>query len=184
MSSEPLPVFRYHPDPIASGSVISSDIECVCCGKKRGYIYVGPVYSEEEYEDCICPWCIADGSAYATLDASFHDEEGVGGNGEWDAVSDAVIDEIAHRTPGFCAWQQERWWTHCEDAALFMGRAGYAELSAAGPEAIAAIRESTGIEDGDEWQDFFKALDKDGSPTAYLFRCSKCGKWGGYQDCD
>ena len=28
------------------------------------------------------------------------------------------------------------------------------------------------------------ALDKEGSPTAYMFRCRKCGQLGGYQDCD
>jgi len=53
----------------------------------------------------------------------------------------------------------------------------------AGPEAIAAIKESTGLEDGKQWDKFFAALDKDGSPTAYLFKCSKCGQLGGYQDC-
>jgi uncharacterized protein len=27
-------------------------------------------------------------------------------------------------------------------------------------------------------------LDKDGSPTAYLFRCSKCNAFAGFWDCD
>ncbi|MDN7881225.1 CbrC family protein [Burkholderia aenigmatica] len=178
-----LPAFRYHPDPLATGSVIRSDARCVCCGAARGYVYAGPVYAVDEYEQCICPWCIADGSAHARLDAAFTDNYGIGG-GEWDAVPDAVVDEIACRTPGFQGWQQERWWTHCGDGAQFIGRAGAAELTALGLQAVASIRESTGLDEGGEWVRFFAALDKDGSPTAYMFRCLHCGELGGYQDCD
>ncbi len=184
MSSEALPSFKYHPDPIATGSIKPSDTECVCCHRARGYIYAGPVYAVEEYDECICPWCISDGSAHEKLDASFHNEEGIGGGGMWDDVSEEVVEAIACRTPGFSGWQQEQWWTHCGDAAQFLGRAGHDELAAAGSQAVEAIRESTGLEDGKKWQRLFKALDKDGSPTAYLFKCCKCGLHGGYQDCD
>jgi hypothetical protein len=184
MAAEALPKFKYHPDPVATGSIEKSDTACVCCGRARGYIYTGPVYAIEDYDDCICPWCIADGSAHEKLEASFHDEAGVGGGGEWDEVPESVVDEVAHRTPGFTAWQQEQWWTHCGDAAQFVGRAGHDALEAAGPQAIVAIQESAGMDDDEEWEEFFESLDKDGSPTAYLFKCSKCGKYGGYQDCD
>ncbi len=179
-----LPRFKYHPDPLSTGSVEKSDASCVCCDKARGYIYMGPVYAIEEYVECICPWCIADGSAHAKLEATFSDEAGVGGNPGWESVPVSVVDEVTKRTPGFCGWQQEQWWTHCGDAAEFLGRAGRRELEALWPEAIEAIRENTGLEDGPEWQRFFGALDRDGSPSAYVFRCSKCGKLGGYQDCD
>ena len=182
-----LPSFKYHPDPLATGSVTASDAECVCCGRARGYIYIGPVFAIEDYDQKICPWCIADGSAHEKLDASFTDEASIGGGGlygTWDEVSQQVIEVVAYRTPGFSGWQQENWWTHCGDAAQFLGRAGSNELKAYGPEAIAAIQESTGLSDGPEWDEFFAALDKDGSPTAYVFRCTKCGKLGGYQDCD
>ena len=133
--------------------------------------------------DSVCPWCIADGSAHAKFDASFADDACVGG-GEWDEVPEAVVAEVAFRTPGFSAWQQERWWSHCGDAAAFLGRAGKRELLAFGPEAVKAIQESTGLDDGEEWEEFLEALDKEGSPTAYIFRCTQCGKLGGYQDCD
>ncbi|WP_230943349.1 CbrC family protein [Burkholderia cepacia] len=93
----PLPAFRYHPDPLATGSVIRSDARCVCCGDARGYVYAGPVYAVDEYAQCICPWCIADGSAHARLGAAFTDTYGIGG-GEWDEVSDAVVSEIAWRS--------------------------------------------------------------------------------------
>ncbi len=179
-----LPTFRYHPDPVATGNIVKSDTQCCCCGKVRGYIYTGPVYAIEEYYDCICPWCIDDGSAHEKLDANFTDEDLIGGGGQWEDVSKEVIEEVAYRTPGFSGWQQEQWWTHCGDAAMFLGRAGRKELEALGPEAIAAIQDSTGLVDGPGWNRFFAVPDKDGSPTAYIFRCTKCGKLGGYQDCD
>ncbi len=179
-----LPTFKYHPDPLATGSIVPSETECVCCGQARGYIYTGPVYAVEDYDQSICPWCIADGSAHDKLDASFTDEVGIGGGGMWDEVPDAVVEEVAHRTPGFSGWQQEQWWTHCGDAGQFLGRAGRKELTAFGPQAIAAIQEEAGLSAGPEWDGFLAALDKDSSPTAYIFRCRKCGQLGGYQDCD
>ncbi len=179
----PLPQFKYHPDPIGTGSMEPSNVACECCGKSRGYIYTGPVYAEEEYVDCICPWCIADGTAHEKLGASFTDESGISGYGDWCKVSNEVIGEVAYRTPGFSGWQQEQWWTHCNDAAQFIGRFGKKELEALGSEAIEAIRKSAGLE-GKKWQTFLNTLDKEGSPTAYLFRCTKCGSLGGYQDCN
>jgi uncharacterized protein CbrC (UPF0167 family) len=74
--------------------------------------------------------------------------------------------------------------TTASSSARFLGRAGHDELLAAGPDAVAAIQHSTGLPTGKEWDRFFAALDKDGSPTAYLFQCPKCGRLGGYQDCD
>ena len=142
------------------------------------------MFAIEEYDEVICPWCIADGSAHEKLDTSFADEVFIGGGGSWDNVPESVIEEIAYRTPGFCGWQQEQWWTHCGDGAAFLGRVGWKELAQFGQEAIDAIRVSTGLDDGPEWRSFFAALDKDGSPTGYLFRCLKCGNLGGYHDCD
>lgn len=179
-----LPTFKYHPDPLATGSVVASDVECACCGQARGHVYAGPVYAEGDYENRICPWCIADGSAHRRLGASFTDEEAVGGYGDWPAVSEAVVEEVAYRTPGFSGWQQENWWTHCGDAGEYLGRAGKLDLKTRWPQAIESIRQSAGLEDGTGWAGFFDALDKDGSPTAYVFRCRHCGALGGYQDCD
>jgi uncharacterized protein len=181
--SKTFPTFKYHPDPIATGSIVASATTCACCDEPRGYVYTGPVYAEDDYDDSICPWCIADGSAHEKLGASFTDEDGIGSDGAWSEVSDEVINEVAYRTPGFSAWQQEQWWTHCGDAGQYLGKAGKHELIAFGVEAIQAIQESTGLEDGDEWDEFFDALEKNGSPTAYVFRCETCGTMGGYQDC-
>ena len=79
---ETLPTFRYHPDPIATGSIEASDTECVACKRARGHIYTGPVYSEEELDNLICPWCIADGTAHELFDAEFTDMASIGGGGQ------------------------------------------------------------------------------------------------------
>jgi uncharacterized protein CbrC (UPF0167 family) len=182
VTAEPLPTFRYHPDPIATGSVEKSKTPCVACGKARGYVYAGPVYAVEEYEKEICPWCIADGSAHARLDCEFVGRDGVGGHGTWCAVPDAVADEVAYRTPGFTGWQQERWFTHCGDAASFLGRMGHRDVVSLGPAAVEAIRVDLGWDEGRQWQKYLRSLDRDDQPTAYLFRCLRCGALGGYSD--
>lgn len=187
MSAEPLPKFKYHPDPAATGSIIRSDNECVCCGRARGYVYAGPTYSREEYNECICPWCIADGSAHAKLGVTFHDEASVPGESFPGAteVGEEVIAELCHRTPGYTAWQQEQWFTCCDDAAAFLGRAGRKELKKLWPGAIPALQESSGLDpEEEEWEELYESLDKDGSPTAYVFRCLHCGAYGAYYDCD
>jgi uncharacterized protein len=180
-----IPQFKYHPDPLNTGSIIQSENECVCCNGQRGFIYTGPVYCPEEYADCICPWCIADGSAHEQLEAEFHDSAGIPGWAFSDApsVSTEIIAEISQRTPGFSGWQQEQWMTCCDDGAAYLGRAGFKELKERWPEAIDAIKNSAGL-DGKDWDDFSCQLSRDRSPTAYVFRCLHCGKLGGYQDCD
>lgn len=176
-----LPQFKYHPDPLATGSIVSSTGVCRCCGQVRGFICWGPTYSVEELEDAICPWCIADGIAHDKFDAEFTDTTQVGGSG-WVAVSRQIVEEVAFRTPGFAGWQTERWFTHCEDAGEFLGPMGRAQLEEIGPEAIAVIRAESGHL-GAEWEEYYQALDKDRGPTAYLFRCRHCGQLGGYSDC-
>lgn len=46
-----LPKFKYHPDPIQTGSVISSSETCTNCGKRRGFVYIGPIYGTEDTEE-------------------------------------------------------------------------------------------------------------------------------------
>ena len=175
-----LPIFKYHPDPLATGSIVESDTPCRCCGKPRGYIYAGPVYAEDELDQAICPWCIAEGSAAEHFGASFTDEVGIG-DGEV-AVSPEVEDEVARRTPGFSGWQQERWLGCCDDAAAFLGPVGCKELKKLGAPAIEAVRQECGLED-EEWTKYFNALNRDDGPTAYVFRCLHCGNIKAYSDC-
>ena len=95
-ATESLPAFRYHPDPIASGSVVASTKECRSCEKVRGFIYTGPTYSDEELDDALCPWCIADGGASQKFEATFVDSEAFTGD-----ASEEVMRTICERTPGF-----------------------------------------------------------------------------------
>ncbi len=177
-----LPSFKYHPNPLTTGSVISSSSKCKCCKKRQGYIYVGSIYSIEELEESICPWCIKDGSAHEKFDAEFVDFEGVGGYGKWEKVTSEIIEEICFRTPGFNGWQQEQWWTHCGDAAEFLGPAGYKEVIQYGKELILELKNQSGLDDF-VWEKYLTSMSKENSPTAYIFKCRKCGKFGGYADC-
>ncbi|MGE7435145.1 CbrC family protein [Kitasatospora sp. NPDC001175] len=171
--TEQLPVFPYHPDPVATGAIVRSDGECSCCDRARGYIYTGPVYAAEDLRNRLCPWCIANGSAAARFDAQFTD-----------VVDDVPRDRlfaITQRTPGFSAWQQEHWLVHCDDGAAFLGTAGAAGL-AAYPEAWTSLQRELESWPASQAEQFLKALTKDGQPTAYLFRCRVCGSHLAYSD--
>jgi len=164
VSAGELPKFKYHPDPLAAGSAVPSPNVCRCCDRGRGFVYHGSPYSVEELEDAICPWCISDGAAHQKFDAEFTDLAQIGRT-EWIAVSRQIAEEVAFRTPGFAAWQTERWFTHCEDAGEFLGPMGRPELESMGPEAIAVIRSESGYSD-EEWQEYYQSMDKDHGPTA------------------
>ncbi|MFG2782606.1 CbrC family protein [Streptomyces prunicolor] len=171
-----LPQFPYHPNPVATGSVTASDEPCVCCGQERGWVYTGPVYAADAPDAGICPYCIASGTAADRYDACFGDTI------EGDVSRDVVI-AILTRTPGFTAWQSPHWLTHCGDGAAFLGPAGTKELTAY-PDAVDHLRRQCA-----EWkwppdqvENLLGALDKDGGPTAYLFRCRVCEAHLAYAD--
>ena len=166
------PSFPYHPDPVATGSVVTSDSVCSCCGQARGFVYTGPVYAVDDVE-ALCPWCIADGSAAARFEATFTDAFAP------DGVDPSVVDEICLRTPGFSGWQQEEWLFHCGDGAAFLGRAGFAGLDA---DALAAVRRELAPWPADQIDHYLAALSLDEPPTAYLFRCRVCGTQLAYTD--
>jgi len=137
-------------------------------------------YALDDFET-VCPWCIADGSAHEKLGLEFTDRESIGG-GEWESVSGEIVDEVAFRTPGFSGWQQERWFTHCGDAAEFLGPMGKEQLEQVGPEAVEVVRLESGYE-AKEWANYYNSLNlRTGPATAYLFKCCHCGKLGGYSD--
>ncbi len=175
-----LPVFRYHPDPIASGSIVASDAQCACCGEHRGFIYTGPAYSEEELEDALCPWCIADGRAHEKFDASFVDTAGFP-----DDVPQEVVEEVAYRTPGFNSWQEGQWLGCCGDAAAFLEPAGYAEIHARYPQIegqlMMYIVHELGIS-GAAATGLLHGLQRDHGATAYIFACRHCDAKPAYID--
>jgi hypothetical protein len=176
-----LPTFRYHPDPVASGSVVESTVRCRCCGQSRGYAYAGPVYSEETgLDDALCPWCLADGSASRRFDATFVDSEAFA-----EGVPAAAIAEIIERTPGYSAWQSERWPACCGDAAAFIGPAGITEIRAKYPDLEGELMSYIVYQleiSGGAARRLLESLDRDRGPTGYVFRCLSCGRHLGHID--
>ena len=70
-------------------------------------------------------------------------------------------------------------WSEGVDRAWSAGNIGdsgfrYVQIGAAHP----------GLADGPIWDKFLAALRKNGAPTVYMFRCVKCGQFGGYHDYD
>jgi uncharacterized protein len=174
--SEELPQFKYHPDPVGNGLVIKSDRTCQCCGKGRGFIYRGPIYSVHDLDGGICPWCIADGSAAAKFNATFTDDVPLLEGGDLDP---AIVEEIIMRTPGYIGWQQEAWQTHCSDACAYMGFPTHEELNGVLAEAVITMTEDLGIPEK-TWQTMHKAFvpggfQPQGRVGLYKFRCLHCG---------
>ena len=169
-----LPTFRYHPDPLGTGRVIASDNRCAVCKQRRGFIYAGPVYAEDDFEDAICPWCIGNGAAARLLGTTFVD-------GDSFAVDtpETAIKEITERTPGYAAWQAEEWPSCCSDACAFVGPLGIAEIRAKHRElegfVLSQIIYGLSISGGAATR-MLESLRRDASPTAYLFRCLHCGQ--------
>jgi uncharacterized protein len=164
-----LPRFKYHPDPLRTGSIKASTLACDCCGKARGYEYSGPFYSAHQPTPTLCPWCIANGKAAQKYRGRLVDPDPL-----LDAeVSGHIAREVSERTPGFSGWQQERWQNHCRDACEFHGDAEPADLRALAGTALAALLENTGMNEKD-WRDFLERYQTGGNPSVYKFVCRKC----------
>lgn len=174
--------FKYHTDPIKTGSIEKSSIICECCQTASDYVYTGPVFAESELTDCLCPLCIARGTAHLQYDASFTDYASIGNHGQWSNVSDKIKEEVAFRTPGFSGYKQEKWWTHCNDAATFLGIVNKNEILNYSDDFINELLQEANCNTSD-WLFYLKYIAKDDFPIAYLFKCLHCGKIGGYADC-
>lgn len=168
-----LPSFKYHPDPIASGSVRAGPEQCRCCRKARGLIYVGPVYSEKDgLEESLCPWCIADGQANAKFAAEFHDVEAIA-----PGASGAAVAELTRRTPGFAEWQSVEWPVCCGDLMKFLEPAGIEETRrkyyTVEGQLMGVIVHEMGISGGAAVR-LLQSLHRDRGPTAFIFKCQSC----------
>ena len=173
MISANLPAFKYHRDPIQSGSVEKSQSRCRCCDQVRGFIYTGPVYSEEDLEESICPWCIADGSAHDKFDATFVDEAALP-----DDLPENIIEAVAWRTAGYSAWQSEQWFSCCKDAMTFIEPVGIREIRERYRELEFSILGNIIYDlhiSGGAANRMLESLDRQSGPTAYVFQCSHCG---------
>ena len=170
-----LPTFRYHPDPIRSGSIVESEKKCRCCRQARGYVYTASVYSLKDLDNTLCPWCIADGSAHSKFHATFVDAEAFA-----DGIPESVIDEISQRTPGYASWQTERWPACCDDATAFLAPVGILEIRERYRELEGEILSQIIYEmqiSGGAATRLLTSLDRDKGPTAYLFRCLHCERY-------
>jgi uncharacterized protein CbrC (UPF0167 family) len=177
-----LPEFTYHPDPLATETFIASVGECAVCKQTRGYAYAGPLYPSEDTDDAddtdvvICPWCIANGAAARELQVEFSDACYIGSRHTQGAeVGQDVMVEILQRTPGFITWQDQIWRAHCDDACLYLGRAGGPEIRSMHPQVIEQINEDYCSEDQDI-EEYLDDIEKDGSLVALIFQCRHCGQ--------
>jgi uncharacterized protein CbrC (UPF0167 family) len=171
---ETLPEFRYHPDPIMSGSIAESMAKCRVCKKARGYIYTAPAYAEEDLDEAICPWCIASGAANKKFDATFVDSEAFA-----DGIPDSAMEEIMERTPGFATWQSEHWPACCGDATAFLTPAGINEIRKDFGEYQFSVMNHIIYDmkiSGSAATRLLDSLNRDSGPTAYIFRCLHCDK--------
>jgi uncharacterized protein CbrC (UPF0167 family) len=165
-----LPSFRYHPDPLATGVIEASAVRCACCGKQRGFIYVGPVYGEAELHESICPWCIADGSAASKRGASFADDHPL----RKAKIPERIVEEVNLRTPAFSSWQQEQWLTHCGDACAYLGDASVEDVANATQETKLAWQAEYRL-DARAWEQITRNYQPRGAQAFYKFQCLHCG---------
>ena len=169
--------FRYHPNPLETGAFEESPdgVACDCCGKTTHIYYTAPFYAVEDIE-YLCPECISSGEAARKYDGSFQDDFSLD-----DGVDDPEkLDELIHRTPGYCGWQQEYWRAHCGDYCAYLGYVGAKELRALG------VLED--VLDDPMWDDKQKEMIQEsvngGHLQCYLFQCLHCGKHLIWMDCD
>jgi uncharacterized protein len=179
--AEPLPTFRYYPDPVSDATLERSDAACAACGRARSWIATSILYSAAKPDDAqFCPWCIADGTAVALFGGRFNELAP-------EAVAESARAELEQRTPGFPTWQDWDWPAHCQDAMAYLGqpRAGELRKYEDAFEALRTeLRELPWAREGDAAEEFIDTLDPEGGAVAYLFRCLHCGTHRAVWDAD
>lgn len=173
------PHFTYHPKAYELEVIEAIDIECECCGQRRGWIYSGNVHCIADVDN-VCPWCIADGSAHRKWDASFsQDIEGVtiDGDAQIDGASPQAVDAVMHHTPGYSSWQGAVWKTHCDDVCEFHGDISPQELASLPPDAEALFRQDHGwlFRNHPTLRDLAEHYRPQGDLSLYKFLCRHCG---------
>lgn len=163
-----LPYFQYHPDPLRTGGIVTSNDICECCNQARGYKYNSSIYSAEKV-GAICPWCIADGSAAKKFNALFSDDYPLVEAG----VPESIIEEVSKRTPGYDSWQQGVWQSHCNDACEFHGDASKIELEAIADTELEEFFKREMIEPN-VWFQILAGYEPGGNPAVYKFVCRHC----------
>ncbi len=179
-----LPIFRHHPDPVATGAVVAKDgFVCGVCNQARSHAYIAPYWDKEDRwigtGEAICPWCIADGSAARLWGAVFNPLE---------CLSAAVratlpaetLDTFRFRTPHFLGITEPEWLDHHGEPAAYLGEVDFARYLTLPPQAQKAVRQSLGDAPNAALRDSavhdltgtFEGL------HAFLFGCLHCGCHG------
>ena len=167
-----LPLFTYHPDPLATGSVEASGARCACCGRERGYIYTAAVHAEEDLTGQLCPWCIAEGVAAERFGARYADSAPL----IEAALPEEIIEEVTQRTPGYRSWQPDEWKCCCGDACEFHGNPDRSHLGLLAASAVEQFLSLTKWSP-EQWLEFVSDLyEPGGSPGVYHFVCRHCNK--------
>lgn len=162
-----LPKFKYHPNLYTNEIVTFANGKCQCCEKKVN-AYIETMYCKE-CVDCICLYCIADGSAAKKFDGFFIQDAEEINNPE-------AIEELYSRTPGYLSWQGEYWLACCNDYCEFIGDVGTKELNEMGiSDEVFDEYEKKYDEEDIKW--LKDNLTARGEVAGYLFRCKKCGKY-------
>lgn len=174
-----LPSFKYHPNcmenKVFEKAKDGEDLICMCCGKPSTYYYTTMMYALKEV-NCLCPQCIADGSAAKTFDGQFIQDAQL-----LETEADKT-DELFKRTPGLVTWQGEYWLACCNDYCAFIAYVGTKELEEMGiADEVFADYERQG---GYNIDDVRSYLQKGGSMCGYLFQCLHCGKYRIWVDAD
>jgi uncharacterized protein CbrC (UPF0167 family) len=168
---ESLPQFRYHPDPIATGSIEASDQRCVCCQEARGFVYTSSVYGVNPPAGQICPWCIASGKASAKFAIEYSDGHPLLVAG----VPMVIVEEIMLRTPSFHSWQQEEWLSCCGDACEYRGDAPGDEIRTLQESEIAQLAGDSGYP-LEYLGAMVRSYEPGGNPCVHKFVCRHCGR--------
>jgi uncharacterized protein len=168
----PLPTFRFHPEPLRSGSVEPASIVCNACEQPRDHVYVGNCYVEDDFDGEVCPWCIADGTAHQRFGMTFHEAEPPSGT-----VDMALVDELEERTPGLCSDSPVTWPWCCDMPMAYVEPAGHAELIARHAELasmlVPQLEAEAGLTRGNA-ERLFRKLQRDQPPRAHVFQCLGC----------
>ena len=185
-----LPMFKYHPNPIETGTFKTNEtVVCDCCEQETNTYYDGIFYSRENVS-YLCPLCISSGKAHEKFNGTFTDEidgtvspypnEPTNEPNTFD--NQKAIEEVLWRTPGYLSWQSEKWLTHCNDCCAFIGYVGWDEIK----DKLANFvdLESDMIEFSDSIELLEKYLRNDGDFQGYLFQCLHCRKYRLYADCN
>lgn len=170
MQTMEFPRFKYHPDPHSTGSIVTSEAACDCCGVARGFEYTASFYSPQRPKPRLCPWCIASGEAAKKYEGEFSDPWPIQEAG----IANNIVDEVSMRTPGYISWQQERWESHCEDACEFHGDAKLHEIANLRGKELTNHLEYVGLS-LEQWKSLLREYREGGNPAVYKFVCRHCG---------